>query len=188
MNKKSIREKYKSMRFSLSKASRMNLSEQIDYQFKELNLSNIKIVHHYLAVEEQQEIATDGIVKMLRESFQDLLQVVPVMKQQDMISVLYEEGMTVQLNEWGIREPIQEILIDEHSIDCVLTPLLAFDKKGNRVGYGKGCYDRFFTKCRTDVIKIGFSYFPPVDNIQDTDKFDIPLNFCITPDRIYEFG
>jgi 5-formyltetrahydrofolate cyclo-ligase len=56
------------------------------------------------------------------------------------------------------------------------------------VGYGKGCYDRFLALCRPDIIKIGFSYFEPINEISDTDKFDIPLNYCITPERIYEFG
>ena len=69
----------------------------------------------------------------------------------------------------------------------VFVPMVAFDMKGYRVGYGKGFYDRYLPRCRPDVIKIGFSFFDPVDNIKDIADFDVPLNFCITPSRIYEF-
>jgi 5-formyltetrahydrofolate cyclo-ligase len=69
----------------------------------------------------------------------------------------------------------------------VLVPLLAFDESGYRVGYGKGFYDRFLQQCRKDVLTVGFSYFDAIDKIEDTHQFDVPLNYCITPHRIYEF-
>jgi 5-formyltetrahydrofolate cyclo-ligase len=69
----------------------------------------------------------------------------------------------------------------------VLIPLLAFDQTGQRVGYGKGYYDRFLANCRPDCIKTGLSFFPAEDKITDTNTFDIAMDFCITPDKIYEF-
>jgi 5-formyltetrahydrofolate cyclo-ligase len=69
----------------------------------------------------------------------------------------------------------------------VLIPLLAFDRKGHRVGYGKGYYDRFLRTCRKDVVKIGFSYFDPVEKIEDASRYDVRLNYCITPNDIYRF-
>jgi len=78
--------------------------------------------------------------------------------------------------------------VSESEIDLIFVPLLAFDETGNRVGYGKGFYDKFLTKCRPDAIKVGLSYFEAIDRISDSEQFDIPLNYCITPQRIYEFG
>ena len=69
----------------------------------------------------------------------------------------------------------------------VLVPLLAFDSKGYRVGYGKGFYDRFLKQCRNDCVKIGLSYFEPIDAINDAGEFDVPLDFCITPQKAYVF-
>lgn len=69
----------------------------------------------------------------------------------------------------------------------VLIPLLAFDKKGYRVGYGKGFYDRFLADCRPDVVKVGLSVFEPIDEIADLNEFDIKMDFCITPNRVWQF-
>jgi 5-formyltetrahydrofolate cyclo-ligase len=66
-------------------------------------------------------------------------------------------------------------------------PLVIVDSGGNRIGYGKGFYDRYLSSCRTETVKIGFSFFEPVGLIKDINQFDVPLNLCITPLRIYEF-
>jgi 5-formyltetrahydrofolate cyclo-ligase len=188
MKKKEIRIQYKQLRSSLPPEERRKKEEQITELFKLLALPHIEIVHRYLAVEEQNELSIEGIVRQLSLTCPSIRQAVPVMRQEEMISVHFEEGMALHKNKWGISEPVTSVPVPEQTIDCVLLPLLAFDSHGNRVGYGKGCYDRLLVRCRKDVIKIGFSFFDPVECIDDTDKFDIPLNYCITPDRIYEFG
>ena len=63
------------------------------------------------------------------------------------------------------------------SIDMVLVPGLCFDGDGHRVGYGKGFYDRFLKTCRPDCIKIGLSYFEPVESIDDVHEGDVRLDF-----------
>jgi len=65
---------------------------------------------------------------------------------------------------------------------------LAFDEKGNRIGYGKGFYDRFLNECKKDVIKVGLSFFEATTTIEDTNANDIPLDFCVTPEKIYRFN
>lgn len=72
-------------------------------------------------------------------------------------------------------------------IDIAFIPLLAFDTEGNRIGYGKGYYDRFLAKCRKDIITIGLSYFPPLDKVDDIEFFDKKIDFCITPESVYAF-
>lgn len=72
-------------------------------------------------------------------------------------------------------------------LDAVLVPLIAFDARGFRVGYGKGFYDRFLKTCRADCLKIGLSLFPPVEKIADTADFDVKLDACATPEKIWRF-
>jgi 5-formyltetrahydrofolate cyclo-ligase len=70
----------------------------------------------------------------------------------------------------------------------VIVPLLCFDRRGHRVGYGKGFYDRYLQKCRPDCIKAGLSFFDPVDLIDDTYADDIPLDICVTPSETFRFN
>ena len=68
----------------------------------------------------------------------------------------------------------------------IFVPLLAYDRIGNRVGYGKGYYDRFLAKCEAKTIFIGLSFFTP-EAVITPEETDIPLNFCVTPNNIYTF-
>src|SRR6187402_3571633 len=93
-----------------------------------------------------------------------------------LISVVVDDDTVFQVNRFGIEEPVDGIHMFPTEIDHVIVPLLTFDKKGNRVGYGKGYYDRFLKQCRKDCLKIGFSYFEPIDHIDDVSKYDIKLD------------
>jgi 5-formyltetrahydrofolate cyclo-ligase len=63
----------------------------------------------------------------------------------------------------------------------VVVPLLSFDKRGHRVGYGKGFYDRFLSECSRDCIKIGLSFFAPVEVIDDVNRHDVTLDLFVMP-------
>jgi 5-formyltetrahydrofolate cyclo-ligase len=89
-------------------------------------------------------------------------------------------------NNWGILEPSQGIPTPPEKIDLVLVPLLAFDKQGNRVGYGKGYYDRFLSTCSPETKKVGISLFSSEEEIHTTDT-DVQLDQCITPIELLTF-
>ena len=55
------------------------------------------------------------------------------------------------------------------------------------MGYGKGFYDNFLSKCKPETIKIGLSFFPPEEKIEDVSENDVKLDFCVTPEGIIEF-
>ena len=92
------------------------------------------------------------------------------------------------INELGIREPIADVEFDKSLIQIIIVPLLVFDRKGHRVGYGGGYYDRFMGDAPKNVVKIGLSLFDPVHEISDINKIDIELNFVITPRNTYSFN
>lgn len=90
------------------------------------------------------------------------------------------------LDEWGIPVPQESILTSPNKIEVVFVPLLAYDKVGNRVGFGKGFYDSFLCKLKPEVIKIGLSFYGPEEQI-DPESHDIGLNYCITPEKVFTF-
>ena len=104
-----------------------------------------------------------------------------------MKAIICNADSIFEANAWNIPEPVDTEVAGAELLDLVIIPMLAFDKKGNRVGYGKGYFDRYLKQCREDCIKIGFSYFDPVDSVDDASDFDVPLDLCITPQRTYVF-
>ena len=92
-----------------------------------------------------------------------------------------------EINKWGIAEPVSGNEIRISKIEMVFIPLLCFDEKGFRVGYGKGFYDKLLENAPKTIVKVGFSFFEPVVKIENTDAYDIPLDYCVTPERFYSF-
>ena len=97
------------------------------------------------------------------------------------------DSTVIKKNKWNIPEPIDGIEIPSEKIDVVFVPLLAFDEKGHRLGYGKGFYDIFLASCKPDVIKVGVSFFEAENAIPELETSDIALNYCVTPNKTYIF-
>ena len=157
--------------------------------FQQLILPKCSIVHAYLPLYERNEPDPTPLLDFMhfRQPGMQVAYAKIVPNNFSMLHFLQDDEMFFEKNQYGIPEPIGGIAVKETDIDIVFIPLLAFDKSGNRVGYGKGYYDRFLSKCRKDAMKIGLSFFPPVDSIEDVDFFDKKLDFCITPESVYAF-
>ncbi len=144
-------------------------------------------VHVFLPIIKSNEVNTWPIIMQLRTEHPETRVVVPVADVlQNNLShhVLTGEAVLVE-NSWGIPEPRHAPIVQAHEVDLVLLPLLAFDLSCHRVGYGKGYYDRFLAECRPDVLKIGLSLEPPVETIDDTDYFDVQLDYVIMPSKVW---
>ncbi|NRA12160.1 MAG: hypothetical protein HRT57_09425 [Crocinitomicaceae bacterium] len=106
-----------------------------------------------------------------------------------MKQILFESKDQLEISRWGIPEPNRGRVIAAEHFDIVIVPLLAIDKVGQRVGYGKGFYDRFLSKCSPRCIFIGLSHFDDLaDKIEDSTADHIKLNVCVTPNNIYRFN
>ena len=104
-----------------------------------------------------------------------------------MAHFLLTDNTKIKKNEYNIPEPVNGLEVPSNKIDVVFVPLLAFDKTGNRVGYGKGFYDKFLSECKPDAIKIGLSFFEAEELISDIFEGDIKLDYCVTPNDVYSF-
>lgn len=89
-------------------------------------------------------------------------------------------------DDWGIPVPSGEPLDAQFKFDMVLVPMLCCDKKGNRVGYGKGYYDHFLLQ-QPQALKVGICFFEPIDKVKDVEKHDIPLDMLVMPTGIITF-
>ena len=80
---------------------------------------------------------------------------------------LFENHSQLEINALGIPEPKRGKSVKIKDLDIILVPLLAFDKNGHRVGYGKGYYDKLLRKCSPTAIFIGLSLFDEAAEIDD---------------------
>lgn len=190
MTKKELRNIYKEKRRSIAAKDKLIWDDLLLIQFQKINLENIRTVFVYWPMGNMNEPDTHAAIRYLQYMIPGLQLAYPVIHQNlssEMKAVLTDDETNFFENSLGIIEPENGIEIDPEKIDLVLVPMLICDRAGNRIGFGKGYYDRFLIRCRKNVLKIAFSYFDPVDKIDDTDAFDVPLNLCITPRTIYEF-
>lgn len=188
MTKSELRQIYLEKQTSLSAADRAGRSSRIANRFFEnFDLSDIKILHVFLAIEENGEVETAIVCRRLWRDFPDVSTVAPRVNFQTMQLETLSLTSNTKLvkNRWNISEPIGCEPIENAKIDAVLTPLLCFDRRGFRVGYGKGFYDKFLSECRADCLKIGLSHFAPTEEISDARSFDVKLDFCITPEKVF---
>ncbi len=178
---------YMEKRAALSASEKNKFDDLLLINFQKLQFPKLFYVHTYIAATKQNEIETDHLLYFMEFRNPELKLVIPKMENDSLVHIEYNEQTETTVNKWGIIEPINGDPVSEEQLDLILVPLLAFDERGHRVGYGKGYYDKFLCKCRPDAIKVGLSYFDAVPLLDDTDDFDIPLNYCITPHRNYEF-
>jgi 5-formyltetrahydrofolate cyclo-ligase len=191
MKKSELREFYLSKRKAISAEEMAIKSKQItDLFFQNFDLSKVKYLHVFLPIIKHNEIDTFLIIRYLQQKFNQINIVIPkiIPEKSELENYLFDEKNLIE-NAWGILEPSgenQRKILPEQ-IDLVIIPLLIFDKKGNRVGYGKGFYDRFFQQCKLATLKIGVSLEEPIEMIEDINKFDVTMDFCITPTEVYKF-
>lgn len=93
------------------------------------------------------------------------------------LEILPYEKTRMHLGSFCIEEPDGDDTVDISCIDLVIVPAVAYDRQGNRVGRGKGYYDRLLA--RSSAVTIGVCYdFQLFDSI-DAEEHDIPVHFVV---------
>ncbi|UNZ00453.1 5-formyltetrahydrofolate cyclo-ligase [Zhouia spongiae] len=187
MFKTDLREKYKTLRSLLSTDDIDSFSINIANNVLKLPVWDKTYYHIFLTIEEQKEIDTSFLLSILHGKDKEVVISKSNFNDYTLSHYLLTENTRLKKNRYNIPEPVDGLEVPVKKIDVVFIPLLAFDKKGNRVGYGKGFYDKFLSECKEDTVKIGLSFFEPDDLIEDTNENDIQIDYCITPENIYSF-
>ncbi len=187
MTKKELREKYKNKRELLSSSEINDMSLAISNNVLKLPIWNHNFYHIFLSITTKKEVNTDFILNILAGKDKNIVIPKSNFKTLEMTHILLTDSTKLKINTYDIPEPVNGIEITSDKIDVVFVPLLAYNKGGHRVGYGKGFYDRFLSHCKKDTIKIGLSFFDYEEKLNSHSIHDIPLNYCVTPNRVYRF-
>ncbi|PZR24406.1 MAG: 5-formyltetrahydrofolate cyclo-ligase [Flavobacterium psychrophilum] len=187
MDKPSLRLHYKNLRQALSLEEIEDKSLAIANKVLSLDIWDKTYFHLFLTMEEQREVHTDFILHLLAGKDKEIIVSRSDFETHRMIHFLLTDNTKLVKSKFGIPEPVDGIEVPSNKIDVVFVPLLAFDNNGQRVGYGKGFYDRFLSECRKDVITAGLSFFEAETEPIDAFDTDVPLDYCITPENVYSF-
>jgi 5-formyltetrahydrofolate cyclo-ligase len=181
MTKQEFRKTYLAKREKLSESEYERLCRMIiGNLFNSGKLAAVTTLHTYLAVVERREPDTWPMLDRLKKESPHIRIVVPKMAGEELEHYYYEGLHQLEQNQFGIFEPTHGTTTDLDRLDVVIVPLLVADKQGNRLGYGRGFYDRFLSQCAPSCKKIGLSLFNLEDNIP-TDEWDVKLDLMITP-------
>ena len=190
MTKEELRKVYIQKRSSLSDSEYATLNNTLcDVFFKNTDLSGIKIVHCFLPIEGRKEPDTRPIIKQIVDRYPEIRLAIPRVNEatNSLENILFDSTTVLKNSTWGIPEPEEGTVIAPDKIGMVLVPMLIFDRRGHRVGYGKGFYDKFLATTSSNCKRVGISLFDPVDVIENITRFDERLDQCITPKGAYTF-
>ena len=187
MSKNELRKKYKALRKELTPLEVEDKSMAIANQLLNMNIWEHNYYHIFLTIISQKEVDTEFILHILQGKDKHVVVSKSNFEDGSLDHYLLTDQTKIIVNKWGIPEPDeQNIPIPENKIEVVFVPLLAYDKKGNRIGYGKGFYDRFLQSSKPKLI-IGLSFFEPEETLIESDEHDIPLHFCVHPKGVEVF-
>lgn len=187
MLKKALRLHYKTLRKQLSENQLEEMSLAVANNVLTLPIWEKTYFHIFLPIEAHNEVNTEFILHLLSGKDKEIVISKSDFETRNMTHFLLTDNTKIKKNEYNIPEPIDGIEVPAKKIEVIFIPLLAYDKLGNRVGYGKGFYDKFLSECQPETIKIGLSFFEPEEQITDVFETDVKLDYCVTPNAVFKF-
>lgn len=137
-----------------------------------------KVIHIFVSMNERYEVNTHPLISKMLEDGKEVIIPKTDFQKNELHHTKLESFSDLQPNKWGVLEPVQVHSVSTEKIELVLVPLLAIDKKGNRLGYGKGFYDRFLKAVSVPTLGLVFENFI-LDSIP-FDSFDQKLDGFIS--------
>ena len=182
MDKADARKIAKEILMSLSIEKRNHQEELIlDYLKNLPEWTEAKIIA--LTKSMPMEFSLDKVVKLAR--MMDKTLVVPVtLPHRKMKFAYWDEKTEFQKNSFGVEEPTQPVWVDEKQIDLVIVPGLAYSKKGERLGFGGGYYDRFIEQQNFSTISLAYQEQVYDEAIWNVEVFDQTVQILITKEGV----
>jgi len=182
MNKKELRSVYIKRRDMLSENAVNSMSQAIANNLYNLDLyKNSKFIMSY--VNFRSEVITEEIIRNSLNLGKNIGVPISIPETRELlISQLKNYDNELELGVYNILAPKKEYIrkVEPSKIDLVLVPGVAFDRKGYRIGYGGGYYDRFLSKLNDNAITIALAF--SIQLIEEVPKgvYDLPIDYILT--------
>lgn len=185
LQKKYIRKFFLRLRKNLSEKEINCYSEMILEVLKKTNILSYQSYHIFLPIIENKEVNTKYIIEYLYQENKKIY--IPKILNDNLISIKWEKDLLLKKGKWNIVEPFYNDNQYNISFEIIFVPMIVSDKFGNRVGYGKGFYDRFLQE-QSFAKKVGLCLFDALDDEIETHSNDIKLDYLVTPCRMVSFS
>jgi 5-formyltetrahydrofolate cyclo-ligase len=187
MDKNIIRKQAMARRKSLTPIQQDEMSLGIANQLLRCDIWQGTYYHLFLTITQKGEVDTHPILDILHGRDKKIVVSKANFQQGSLSHFILDENTRLITSKYGIPEPEggQEVFPD--MLDVVFVPLLTYDQKGMRLGYGKGFYDRFLAQCSKNCKKVGLSFFGPESELIPCETWDIALDLVVTPDAVHRF-
>ncbi|MDE7462206.1 MAG: 5-formyltetrahydrofolate cyclo-ligase [Muribaculaceae bacterium] len=173
MEKSNIRRKINAMRRMLSEAERMSAAEEVFERLEKtaafLMAENV-LMYHSLP----DELSTHVFLKKWGGKKHFYL---PRVNGVNLDILPYDESR-LELGSFHIEEPTGADTVDPSEIEVIVVPAVAYDRRGNRLGRGKGFYDRLLAEAKATKIGVGYE-FQLMDELP-AEEHDVPMDIIIT--------
>ena len=180
MNKEELRKRYKIIRDNINNRDKKS-SEIIKRLINTKEYQKSKVIALYSNI--SSEVETKELIKISLENKKVVLPKINKDNTMDFYEIKYLKDLEV--GAFNIKEPKikNKKPIKKEEIDLMIIPGICFDKNRNRIGYGKGYYDKYLSN--TNIKKIGLCYEEQITKEIKSDKTDIRLDYLITEIKIY---
>lgn len=143
-----------------------------------LEENNFLVIHTFLPIVRNREVDVTPLFDWIRKMNKQIIVSKTDFKTRKMTHFFLEKNTKLILNKLGIPEPEGAKEADLSKVDVILVPLLAYDRSGNRIGYGGGFYDQLLNE--TKATKVGLSLSPPLDILIQKEEWDVPMDHIIS--------
>jgi 5-formyltetrahydrofolate cyclo-ligase len=189
-NKSDIRRRGRVIRAEIGDEPRAELDRLIIERAQDdLDWSAYLRVMTFLPIARQREIDTWPLVRWIWANWPRIQMYVPRAEGEVMVAHRLSPDTMLAENRWGIPEPVESMpLMPDERLELIIVPLLGFDGKGHRVGYGHGYYDRFLSEhAPARLVGLGYQALLVPDGIK-AEPHDVKMSEIITEKEHYWFA
>ena len=176
--KDSLREAMRRLRASIPPAERSRLTDLIEealFALPEVEAAGTILLFYSFGT----EVPTGGMAGRVHARGKRLL--LPFLTESgEMQAAEVGPGDALDPSGYGPREPRSRLDVDPGEIDAVIAPGLAFDRRGNRLGYGAGHYDRYLARTRPEAVRIGAAFSVQLVEEIPVEPGDQPVHIVVT--------
>ncbi len=179
-----MRNKAKAKRAALSSSLMQQAANQaVEIFLQNIPLEKVNVIAAYYAM--NNELTILPLVEKLWAKNKQICLPSVIENNQPMIFRAWQRGDELIDGLHNIKAPDDNALILVP--DIIIMPLVAFDKKGNRLGYGKGYYDRTVADMKRNPLLVGYAYsVQEVENIE-YESHDVPLDYLVSEKEVRKF-